>query len=144
MRFKTVGRRLHEMYCISALVRGAQRMGDPPRRISDERQITRLFGDLNTAVSGHPPELGIAELEGSRGRQLVGPRQPGLRTSAFLVVKLPDSRLSITDETGQELPNSVVLRKTKVSRLILASLIMLGCRPASGPRRTRGRSRDTS
>jgi len=37
-----------------------------------------------------------------------------------------------------------VLRKTKVSRLILASLIMLGCRPASGPRRTRGRSRDTS
>ena len=71
MRFKTVGRRLHEMYCISALVRGAQRMGDPPRRISDERQITRLFGDLNTAVSGHPPELGIAELEGRRGRQLV-------------------------------------------------------------------------
>ena len=53
----------------------------------------------------------------------------------------------LTDSSDRMRFDSVtveLLRKTKVSRLILASLIMLGCRPASGPRRTRGRSRDTS
>src|SRR5262245_16567625 len=98
MRFEPTGGRFDQLHRIAALMGRTQGVRNSPRGRTDERQITRLFGNLNTAIRSYPPELGIAELECRRSRQLVCPGQPRLRLPPLIIPKLPDSCLRVTNE----------------------------------------------